>query len=484
MNMQDLFALLPMITLSVSILIVMLVIAFARNLEMTCLLACMGLTATAAATIWVAMTVKPVYVTPLIIVDSYATLFSGLVVTAAIFISLSAYSYLKNRGDKQDEFILLLMLATLGAVTLAHSAHFGSFILGLELIGVSVYAMISYPVKGLFSLEAGLKYLILSGVSSAFILFGIALLFAALGTLSFMEMARAADLNDSASRLFILAGATMIFAGIGFKLSLFPFHMWTPDVYEGAPAPATALLATISKGGIFAVLLRFFLAFDGYQYSLIIESLYWIALLSIFAGNVLALMQNRIKRVLAYSSIAHLGYLMIAFIGASILGGKQLAIEACLFFLIGYFITTIGAFGVVAIMSSDSEEHDNDELEQYQGLFWQKPLIATFFSAMLLSLAGIPLTIGFVGKFYIVAAGVESELWSLLAILVIGSGIGLFYYLRIIFAMTRRTEIKQKVDIPVAGGWALGTLTLLLVYLGVYPTPVVDWVADVAKSMI
>ncbi|MFT6438197.1 MAG: NADH-quinone oxidoreductase subunit N [Candidatus Azotimanducaceae bacterium] len=344
--------------------------------------------------------------------------------------------------------------------------------------------MISYPVKGLFGLEAALKYLILSGVSSAFILFGIALLFAMLGTLSFTGMASAAVVSASATSPFMLAGTIMIIAGIGFKLSLFPFHMWTPDVYEGAPAPATALLATISKGGIFAVLLRFFLEFNGYQYSLIVEVLIWIALLSIVGGNVLALMQNSIKRVLAYSSIAHLGYLMVAFVSASILSSKQLAIEASIFFLFAYFITTIGAFGVVAIMSGESDEHDNDDISQYHGLFWRKPLLATFFSAMLLSLAGIPLTLGFVGKFYIVAAGVSSGLWYLLAAIVVGSGIGLFYYLRIIFAMTKKTESDQTIDIPAAGGWALGTLTILLVFLGIYPSSVVDWIAGVAKSMI
>jgi len=188
--------------------------------------------------------------------------------------------------------------------------------------------------------------------------------------------------------------------------------------------------------------------------------------------------------VLAYSSIAHLGYLMVAFVSASILSGKQLAIEASIFFLFAYFITTIGAFGVVAIMSCESQGSDKDEISHYQGLFWRRPLLAAFFSAMLLSLAGIPLTLGFVGKFYIVAAGVESELWALLVAVVIGSGIGLFYYLRIIFSMTTHTDSDEPIAIPATGGWALGTLAFLLVYLGVYPTLVVDWVSSVAKSMI
>ncbi len=481
MTVTDLLAISPLITLTTMILVVMMQIAFARNLALTCLVSSVGLILTLANIVWVAFNLDSQMVTPLIVLDPYALLFSGLIVIAAFFICLLSYSYHANRGEKQDEFLMLLLLSTLGGVTLAHSAHFASFILGLELVGVSLYAMISYPTKGLFSLEAALKYLILSGVSSAFVLFGIALLFAVTGTLSFAQLAEA---DTEGSGLFILIGSTMILAGIAFKLSLVPFHMWTPDVYEGAPAPATAFLATASKGGIFAVLLRFFMSFDGYQYETILESLTWVALLSIIFGNLLAVMQNKIKRILAYSSIAHLGYLMVAFIAASVVGGKHLAIEASIFFLIAYFVTTVGAFGVICVMSGKSGDHDNDELREYEGLFWRRPLLATFFSAMLLSLAGIPLTMGFVGKFYIFAAGVESELWTLLGAVVVGSGIGLFYYLRVIFTMTKQTDAAEEIEIPVAGGWALGAVSLILLVLGVYPTPVVEWVEMVARSFV
>lgn len=479
MTTIDLLAISPLITLTSVILIVMMQIAFARHLGLTTLVSALGLVLTQANIVWVALNMAPRYVTPLIVVDPYALLFSGLIITASFFICLLAYSYHQSRGEKQDEFLMLLLLSTLGGLTLAHSAHFASFILGLELVGVSLYAMISYPTRGLFSLEAALKYLILSGVSSAFILFGIALLFAVTGTLSFQEIGKVVSDNGD---LFMLIGAAMILAGIGFKLSLVPFHMWTPDVYEGAPAPATAFLATASKGGIFAVLLRFFLSFDGYQFETILESLFWVALLSILVGNLLAVMQDKIKRVLAYSSIAHLGYLLVAFIAAGVAGGKQLAIEASIFFLMAYFVTTVGAFGVVSIMSGAATDHDNDGLRAYEGLFWRRPLLATFFSAMLLSLAGIPLTMGFIGKFYIFAAGVESGLWTLLAAVVVGSGIGLFYYLRIIFTMTKQTDAEEEIEIPVTGGWAMGAVSLLLLVLGVYPTPVVEWVETVARA--
>ncbi|HIG41027.1 MAG: NADH-quinone oxidoreductase subunit N [bacterium] len=483
MTSVDLLLLSPIITLSIVILVVMMVIAFARNLALTCGLSALGLLLTLASIVWVNTNMAAGNVTPLIIVDYYGLAFSGLVVSGSFFICLISYSYSAQRGEKQDEFFLLLLLATLGGLVLAHSAHFATFVLGLELLGISIYALISYPSRGLFSLEAALKYLILSGVSSAIILFGIALLYAVLGTMSFTEMATNHYQESGLDRLFILVGCGMILGGLSFKLSLAPFHMWTPDVYEGAPAPVTAFLATVSKGAIFAVLMRFFIMVDSYQYETIINGLFWLSLISIIVGNLLALMQNSIKRMLAYSSIAQMGYLMVAFIAASAIGGKQLAIEASAFFLIAYFLTTIGAFGVITIMSSGDADHDTDTLEKYEGMFWQRPLLASFFTAMLLSLAGIPLTAGFIGKFYIIAAGVGSELWTLLIAVVVGSGIGLFYYLRVIFTMTKQSTMTE-IAVPITGGWALAAVTLSLLVLGVYPTPVIEWVSQMAHSIL
>ncbi|MFT5210219.1 MAG: NADH-quinone oxidoreductase subunit N [Flavobacterium sp.] len=481
--MIDLLPLLPMMVLTGVILILMLVIAFARNLAYTCASSVFGLALTFMSVIWVEMNLGTSQVTPLIIVDDFALMFYAIVVLAAFFVSLLAYSYHASRGDYQDEFYLLLLLSTLGGMILASSSHFASFILGLELLGVSIYAMISYPTRGLKSLEAALKYLILSGVTSALILFGVALLYAVLGTLSFSGMGEAYFQTAGYDRLYILIGSGMMLSGIAFKLSLAPFHMWTPDVYEGAPAPVTAFLATVSKGCIFAVLLRLFLVLDAFQYDAILVGLFCLAVLSILIGNILALMQTSIKRLLAYSSIAQLGYLMVAFIAASILGGKSLAIEASSFFLIAYFFTTIGAFGVVTIMSMDNADQDTDLMQDYEGLFWRRPILAAFMSVMMLSLAGIPLTAGFVGKFYVIAAGVQSELWTLLILVVIGSGIGLFYYLKVIYTMTKQPLSDELIKVPQTGGWALATVTLFLLVLGIYPSSLIDWLSKMALSM-
>ena len=264
--MINFLPLLPLMVLTGVILTLMMAIAFMRNLALSCGVSVIGLALTLGSIIWVNLNLEPAYVTPLLKVDDFGLLFSGIMVISALFISLLAYSYHKQRGEQQDEFFLLLLLATLGAVTLCLSVHFASFVLGLELLGISIYALISYPNQGQFSLESGLKYLILSGVSSAFILFGAGLLYAVSGTLSFADFAASGIGSTDSSKLFMLIGSAMMLAGIGFKLSLVPFHMWTPDVYEGAPAPVAGFLATISKGAVFAALMRFFLAADGYQY--------------------------------------------------------------------------------------------------------------------------------------------------------------------------------------------------------------------------
>jgi NADH-quinone oxidoreductase subunit N len=315
---------------------------------------------------------------------------------------------------------------------------------------------------------------VLSGVASPFLLFGIALIYAELGSLEFTQLGKLLTARTDPGSAYLLTGLAMVVVGVGFKLSVVPFHLWTPDVYEGAPAPVTAFLATVSKGAMFALLLRFFVAAEGYQSGPLLLVLSLIAIASMLIGNLLALLQDNVKRILAYSSIAHLGYLLVAF-----LVGGALAVEAVSFYLVAYFVTTLGAFGIVTVLSKP--DRDADVLSDYQGLFWQRPWLAGVFTAMLLSLAGIPLTAGFVGKFYLFAAGVEGALWLLLIVLVIGSAIGLFYYLRIVVVMYRsppegamESGTAHPSFAALAGSVVLAVLTLSLVWLGVYPGPVID----------
>jgi NADH-quinone oxidoreductase subunit N len=354
-----------------------------------------------------------------------------------------------------------------------------SLFLGLELLTVSLYVMIGYLRNDRFSLEAGIKYLILAAASSAFLLFGLALLYAETGPLEFDGIAKAIGGMLDIKGIYVLAGTGMFLVGAGFKLAVAPFHMWTPDVYEGAPAPVTAFVATVSKGAMAAILLRYFFAVEGFEYTTVVLALSIIAIASMFLGNILALLQKNIKRLLAYSSIAHLGYILVAFIAAG-----DLAAEAVSVYLVVYFVTTLGAFGIIALLAD--KEGEKFMLDHYRGLFWRRPWISLAFSGMLLSLAGVPLTAGFIGKFFVLLAGVGTALWTLVVILVINSAIGLYYYIKVIATMFSRAESEPEhkpVSIPVAGSAVLTGLTILLIYFGVYPVHLIRLIREMVLGL-
>jgi NADH-quinone oxidoreductase subunit N len=464
----DLIALSPLTALAVSTVVIMLIVALARNHTLTVALTLCANVA-AFALLFVVLRQAPYRVTTLLIMDGYSLFYMGLIFAASFVVTLLSYSYLKRQSEQREEFYLVLLLATLGAATLVASTHFVSFFLGLEMLSVSLYVLIAYQRTSERSIEAGVKYLILAAASSAFLLFGMAIMYADLGT---MEIARMAFLiGGEAPSMLVLTGLAMIVVGVGFKLAVVPFHMWTPDVYEGAPAPVTAFIATVSKGGMFALLMRYFsrLGLQGSGSIFLLFAI--IAVVSMLAGNLLALLQTNVKRILAYSSIAHLGYLLVAF-----LAGGSTGTAAATFYLVAYFVTMLGAFGVITVLSVDREA---DGMADYEGLFWQRPWLAVVFAAALLSLAGIPLTAGFVGKFYVIAAGVSSDLWWLVLILVISSGIGLFYYLRIVVTMYKDAPREGQVGVPslsLTGSVALAALTLLLVWLGIYPATLIHTV--------
>src|SRR5690606_17234455 len=269
-----------------------------------------------------------------------------------------------------------------------------------------------------------------------------------------------------------------VIAGIAFKMSLVPFHLWTPDVYQGAPAPITAFLATVSKGAVFVVLLRYFMLADAYAYRPLVVALSLLAGASMLLGNVLALLQSNVKRILAYSSIAHIGYLLVAFIA-----GGAVAIESASYYLAAYLASSIGAFGVVAILSS-GVEGETQTLREYRGLYWRRPWLAAVFSLMLLSLAGIPLTMGFVAKFYVVAASIDASLWVLLALVIVGSGIGLFYYLRVLVTLYLEPDDVApdgaRAAAAPSGHVVLAVASVAVIWLGIFPAQLIDVVRALA----
>ncbi len=482
MNINQLLGIAPIIIIAGSAVVVMIGIAIRRNFVLAYSLAACGILISLIA-LSICGWESPIQATSLIRVDVYARFFMALLLMAGLAVLGFCYDYFKECEGENEELPLLLLTALLGGSVLVSSSHFASLFMGLEILSISLFVLIGYPLNQSRPMEAAIKYLILSGMSSAFLLMGMALIYSQCGELYFngigSYMTRQQDLN-----VMVFGGVLLIVTGLGFKLSLIPFHLWTPDVYEGAPAPITAFIATVSKGAVFILLLRYFVNTDSYAYTPLLSVFSIIAILSILGGNLLALLQNNVKRLLAYSSIAHMGYLLVVFIaGAGI--SAALAVEAAGFYLVAYFLTTIGAFGVVSVLSTPQTEAD--DMSVFRGLFWRRPWLAATFTLMLLSLVGIPLTAGFMGKFYLFVSAADSRLWGLLSAIIIGSGVGLYYYLRIIVVMSSSLDATVVYSGKANNAWisslALAVLTLLLVGLGIFPNMLMNIIQAVSKAL-
>lgn len=465
MSYPQFIACAPLLFIALTVVVELLLISFSSSERAAALVAALGLVL-AGATLGAANAYAPTAVSPLLVIDRFALFYIALVLIAGLGTIALAYRYFPGSGGA---LYVLVLLGTLGSAVLAASVHFASFFLGLEILSVSLYALIAYRASDRRGIEAGLKYLVLAGASAAFLLFGMALIYSELGTLEFARIAALIESGAPARPIIWLTGVALIITGVGFKLALVPFHLWTPDVYQGAPAPVAAFVATASKTGVLAVLLRFVIEVRGAAFPQLVLAISLIAGFSMSFGNLLALLQTNVKRILGYSSIAHLGYLLVA-----VTASGALATEAVGYYLATYVVTMLMAFGVIAALSNSAGEAE--ELEDFRGLFWSRPWLAAVLTAALLSLSAIPLTGGFVGKFYIVAAGAASSRWALLVILAVNSAIGLYYYLRIIVVMySMRSEAApaRAVSLAPAKGLALALLVGGLLWLGLYPAPIV-----------
>jgi NADH-quinone oxidoreductase subunit N len=480
MSLTDLITILPLLVLAGGAVLMMLVLAVYRNHTLTLILTVLTLVFSLAA-LAVSSSTPSQQVMSLLLFDSYSFFFMALIFGAALAVCVLSFGYMTGRHIIKEEFYILVLLATLGCAGVIASTHFISFFLSLEILSVSLYVLIAYPRSEPNHIEAGLKYLIPAATSVAFLLMGAAFIYAYSGTMSFSGIIfNPANVSVTHSP-FLLAGLVMVIIGIGFKLAIVPFHLWTADVYQGAPAPVAGFIATASKGAVFALLLRYWTTSSISDCKPLFTVLVAIAIVTMLFGNLLALLQNNVKRILAYSSIAHIGYLLTA-----LLAGGSLAIVAVSLYLLTYFITTLGAFGVITVLSG--KQRDIEMLDDYRGLAYQHPCLAGIFTGFLFSLAGIPLTAGFIGKFYIFSANVNSQLWLLLIVLIISSVIGLFYYLRIIVAVYKPADETQTApalapSLSFAGGLVLVLLTFALLFIGIYPAPVIGLVKIIAGGL-
>ena len=456
---------------------------FCRNHRLTALLSLLGLILCLHRDLAGGRHVAPRQVTPLFVIDGYALFYMGLIFAASIAVLLLSYGYLAARRERPEEFYLLVLVATLGAAALVASDHFASFFLGLETLSISLLGLIAYPRDHGKPLEAGVKYLILAGISSAFLLFGMALVYARLGIdgirpdrgVAARSMTpRPTSTGSPALRSSSPASASncrSCRSTCGRPMSMRARRRRSQPSSPSSPkarcSPCCCAISVTANA-------------DGFgPVPMMIEI---VAIASILVGNLLALLQNNLKRILAYSSIAHLGYLLVAF-----LAGGALRIEAVTYYLVAYAVMTLGAFGIITVLSASNAAAEIEDLDAYRGLFWRRPWLGGVFAAMLLSLAGIPLTMGFIGKFYAIAGGISAAMWPAVIALIVGSVIGLFYYLRVIVAICTPAPEGATAyagAVPMVGGATLVALTLMLFGLGVYPTPLVHLIQVTAAQLV
>ncbi|MGL9759893.1 MAG: NADH-quinone oxidoreductase subunit NuoN [Symbiopectobacterium sp.] len=475
-TLQHLVALLPLLIVGLTAVVVMLRIAWRRNHFFNAIVTVIGLNIALFSLILVGNT-GPMDVKPLLRIDGFSMFYTALVLFTSLATCMFAYPWLEGYPDNRDEFYLLVAIAGLGGILLASANHLASLFIGIELISLPLFGLVSYAFRQPLSLEAGVKYMLLSATASSFLLFGMALVYADSGSLSFASLgARMAD--RTLHEPLLLAGLGMMIVGLGFKLSLVPFHLWTSDVYQGAPTPVSTFLATASKIAIFSAVMRLFLYAPMVDSGSVRIVLGVIAFASILFGNLMAIAQNNIKRLLGYSSIAHLGYLLVELITVQT---HQLALETAGIYLAGYLFSSLGAFGVVSLMSSPYCGPDEDSLSSYRGLFWHKPILSAIMTVMMLSLAGVPMTLGFFGKFYVLAVGVDAKLWWLTGVVVVGSAIGLYYYLRVMVSLYLTAPQERQRDVPnnwalTAGGMVVLISAIAVLLLGLYPQPLISLV--------
>jgi NADH-quinone oxidoreductase subunit N len=401
----------------------------------------------------------------MIAVDRFA-LFANWIFLAALSLGiLISLAYVKKQRLQAGEFYGLLIYATVGLMVMSAARDLIVIFMGLEIMSIAVYALTAMNRRDRKSAEAGLKYFLLGAFSTGFFLYGIALAYGATGSTHIGEMASAIA-DGSAHQALLGFGIALLAVGFAFKVSAVPFHMWTPDVYEGAPTPVTAFMAVAVKAGAFVAFLRVFtVAFQG-AYESWWTILWWLAVVTMVVANLIALVQVSVKRMLAYSGIAHAGYLLVAIVAAN-----ETAAAGLLFYLLIYTLMNIGAFGVVLLVSRQSEERQR--IEDYAGFGWQQPVLGVVLTIFLLSLAGFPGTGGFMGKIFLLQGAMEADLVYMSVILVLTTVASYWYYLRVAWFMWMREapaeDAHAGISVPFAMRLALVVSVVIVVYLGVFP---------------
>jgi NADH-quinone oxidoreductase subunit N len=412
----------------------------------------------------------------MIALDNYGLALNWIfLLTAAITIVISL-DYLRRHGIERPEYYSLILFAIGGMMLLAQGTDLIVLFLGLETLSITLYVLAGFAYPRLTSEEAAMKYLLIGAFGAGFLVFGIALVYGATGA-SYLgdigaKLAQGLPPEDTA---LILAGAALVIVGFGYKISMAPFHMWTPDVYEGSPTPVAAFMSVGSKAAGFAALTRFLVVALGPLYPTWAPIVAVLAAVTMIVGNVSAIAQSNVKRMLAYSSIGHAGYILMGVLGAGSPDASARGVQGLLFYLLAYALTNLAAFAVLIALEQRGEAAW--DMGDFAGLWGRRPLLALAMTLCMFSLAGVPPTAGFWGKFYVFAAAWQSGLQWLAVVAVITSAIAAFFYLRIVVQMFMRDpvrEVRPIADRGLAIGIGLAALGIILV--GIIPTPVIDLV--------
>jgi NADH-quinone oxidoreductase subunit N len=463
-------ALLPEIVLSVWGMVVLLVGVWKKegegrpSADFLGVLSLVGILLAAGANGWL-YSVSQTGGSGMIVVDRFRLFANWIFLLAGAMSILISLSYVTRQRLQSAEVYALMLFAIVGMMVMGGSHNLIIIFLGLEIMSVAVYALAAMNRRDRRSAEAGLKYFLLGAFSTGFFVYGIALAYGATGSTDIGLMARAV-LEGAVVGPLLLVGMALLAIGFAFKVAAVPFHMWTPDVYEGAPAPITAFMATGVKAAAFVAFLRVFMvAFDA-MYDSWYPILWWLAAITMVVANLIALVQPNVKRMLAYSSIAHGGYLMVALVAAN-----EMASAAMLFYLLVYTLMNVGAFAIVIIVAYQGE--DRLQIEDYAGFGWQQPMLGVFFTIFLLSLAGFPGTGGFMGKIFLLQGAVESDLWTLAIVLVMATLVSYWYYLRVAWYMWMKDAPDPSAHAPVLAPFPMRVALVagvgLILFLGIFP---------------
>jgi len=403
-------------------------------------------------------------------VDAFSIFFHVLVISVTIIVILSSYEYMEVQQIRAGEYYGLVLFGAVGMALMSSAVELVLIFIALEISSIATYILAGFRRRAAISSEASVKYFLLGSFATAFFLYGVALMFGATGSTSIARIsASLVPFNGSGGPLLAYLGVALMFVGLGFKVAAAPFHIWTPDVYEGAPSPVVGFMSTAPKAAVFAVLLR--IMFQAHAPGRV--WLMWVAAaLSMTIGNIAALVQDNVKRLLAYSSIAHAGYVLVAFAAL-----PENAIPAAMFYTASYAAMNVGAFAVVGHFAGLGERKVT--LEDYAGLGRRAPLLAAILTIFLLSLIGIPITGGFFAKFYVFSAALQANLIGLTIIGVLNSAVAAYYYLRIIISMYMREPRDEAPVPPITPGLGLALALSLAatIYLGVLPGRVLDYAA-------